>query len=279
MKCVIVAVCLSLLCAGRGWAERRIGPFDEKVILRVGNMWSNHDTSLQVSGDKGLGIGINLEDAFDLDDEIANVFQFSVIGRFKQRHRIGVQYYGFNRDSQSTLNQEIPIEDIVVEAGAEANSKLNIQITDVSYQYSFIRDDKHELSGTAGLFWMSLDFEVGFRGMIEGEDGIQEDSAEVDAKLNAPLPVFGLNYGFAATSRWLTQVSFQYFTLRTNLVSGALVKVSADTRYYFWDRFEVGGGLTIFDLNVNVDSGDLKGKVDWSFWGPQLFLGLSLIHI
>ena len=114
---------------------------------------------------------------------------------------------------------------------------------------------------------------VGFRGMIEGEDGIQEDSAEVDAKLNAPLPVFGLNYGFAATSRWLTQVSFQYFTLRTNLVSGSLVKVSADTRYYFWDRFEVGGGLTIFDLNVNVDSGDLKGKVDWSFWGPQLFLG------
>jgi hypothetical protein len=73
--------------------------------------------------------------------------------------------------------------------------------------------------------------------------------------------------------RWLVGTSFKYFTLRTNKLDGAMVMVSADTRYYFWDHFEVGGGLTFFDLSVSLDTGEIKGAVDWSFWGPQFFIG------
>ena len=277
MRGFTLFVGFALCWQGQAWAERRIAPFDDKVILRVGNMWSNHDTSLQLSGDRGLGIGVDLEDTFNLDEQISNVFQFSVLGRFKQRHRVGLQYYSFNRDSESKLQTDWQGDDISVEAGAQVESELNIRITDISYQYSFVRDDKHELAGSFGLFWMDLDIDLRFSGQImrENEENSEflEGSEGVSAGLSAPLPVLGLNYTYAATSRWLTSVSFQYFSLRTNLVSGALVKVSVDTRYYFWDRFEVGGGLTMFDLAATVDSGDLKGRVDWSFWGPQLFLG------
>jgi hypothetical protein len=271
---LVLTVCCAVLLQAQSWAEpRRIDPYGEKVILRIGNMWSNQDTSLQLSGDSGLGAAVDLEDFFGLEEEVSYVMQGTVVGRFKERHRIGLQHYRFNRDSSSTLRQNWEGDDLTVEAGADSETTLNISITDLSYKYSFIRDNKHELAGSIGLFWMGLEVDIEFSGSVTGSDGVQTGSGTADGGLQAPLPVFGLDYSYAATSRWLTTVAIQYFALRTSVISGSLVKVSADTRYYFWDRFEVGGGLTVFDLAVNVDTNDLDGRVDWSFWGPQLFLG------
>jgi hypothetical protein len=271
---LVFTVCCAVLLQAQSSAEpRRIDPFSEKVILRIGNMWSNQDTSLQLSGDSGLGAAVDLEDFFGLEEEVSYVLQASAIGRFKERHRIGLQHYRFNRDANSTLRQDWEGDDITVEAGADAQTTLDISITDLSYKYSFIREDKHELAGSVGLFWMGLEVDIEFTGSITGSDDVQTSSGQADGGLQAPLPVFGLDYSYAATSRWLTTVSIQYFALRTNVISGSLVKVSADTRYYLWDRFEVGGGLTVFDLAVDIDTSDLGGRVDWSFWGPQLFVG------
>lgn len=267
---------LSLLAAsGAAWsAGGSMGPFGEKVLLRVGGMYANQDTQLQLNGDSLLGLNVDLEDFFGLENEITQVAQFTAQGRFKEKHRIGAQYYAFNRSAESSLREDWSGDDIVASAGAQADTKFNIAIIDLTYSYSFIRNDKHELAGTAGLFWMGLDVAIDLQGELEirGEPS-QGGSAEASAKVAAPLPVFGLSYDYAIKPKWLVGGSFKYFALRTGKLDGSMVMLSANTRYYFWDHFEVGGGFSMFDLGVKVDFDDARGAIDWSFWGPQLFLG------
>lgn len=265
---------MALLLGAGGVGAEDMGPFGEKVLLRAGLMYSNQDTQLRLDGDGVVGASVDFEDFFGLENELTGVGQFTVRGRFKERHRVGVQYYAFNRSADSVLEQDWSGEDIEASAGAKADTTLNIGITDITYSYSFIRDSKHELSGTAGLFWMDLDIAIDLQGelVIDGQPSTS-GRAEADARLAAPLPLFGLNYDYAVKPRWLVGVSFKYFTLRTSKLDGSIVQVSADTRYYFWDHFEVGGGFTVFDLDVKVDTGDYSGAVNWSFWGPQIFLG------
>jgi hypothetical protein len=277
MKTVAGAMSVLALFAASGavWsAGDSMGPFGEKVLLRVGGMYANQDTQLQLSGDRLLGVSVDLEDFFGLENELTQVAQFTAQGRFKEKHRIGAQYYAFNRSADSTLKEDWSGDDIEASAGASADTTFNIAVTDITYSYSFIRDSKHELAGTIGLFWMDIDIGIDLQGQLEikGETS-SGGSAEAGAKLAAPLPVFGLSYDYAINPKWLVGGSFKYFTLRTSKIDGSLVMLSANTRYYFWDHFEVGGGFSVFDLGVKVDTGDARGSVDWSFWGPQFFLG------
>lgn len=272
MAPVCIAGCLA---ATSGVAAERVpGPFNERVLLRVGAIWASQDTTIRVDGDSGLGIGVDLESFFDLEEQLAGVWQVAVSGRFRQRHRIGFEYYAFNRSAQSVLTRDWQGEDLEVSAGARADTKLNLRIAEVSYAYAFMQQEKQELSGSLGLYGMGLDFAVNLTGDIT-VSGEPDDSREgrVSGKLGLPLPVFGLQYAYAFSPRWLVEVGFKYFALRTNVVSGSLVKFNADTRYYFWDHFEVGAGLTLFDLAASMKSGSFDGRVDWSYWGPQVFLG------
>ncbi len=276
MKIAARVIALAVLLAASVISQAdTMGPFGEKVILRAGGMYANQNTRLQFTGKEGLGASVDLEDFFGLEEELSKVGQFMVQGRFKQRHRIGAQYYAFKRSAESVLQEDWEGDDIDASAGARADTKLNIAILDVSYSYSFIRNEKHELAGTAGLFWMDVDLAIQLQGdlIVDGKP-INSGSAEAGFRLAAPLPLIGVNYNYAIKPRWLVGASFKYFTLRTGTLDGAIVMVSADTRYYFWDHFEVGGGLTIFDLGGTFNTGEFKGTVDWSFWGPQAFIGV-----
>ncbi len=269
-----LVLCCLLLSVGVHAEKEPVGPFGEKVLIRVGGMYVNQDTRIRMEGDNGIGIGVDFEDFFKLEEELNGVAQFTVEGHFAERHRLGIMYYNLDRSASSVLAQDWEGEDLQVSAGATADTKLGMSIFDLSYGYAFIQDDKHRLEGTVGLFWASMDVSLDFRGeiLIEGTSS-SGGSANAKSSLHAPLPMFGLNYDYAINPRWLVGVDFKYFSLRTNVVDGAIVMVSADTRYYFWDHFEVGGGLTLFDTSMTINADSFKGGFDWSFWGPQLFLG------
>jgi hypothetical protein len=237
-------------------------------------MYSNQDTQLRLDGDSVLGIAVDLEDFFDLDEELSSVFQFLGRWRFADRHRIGLEYYSFDRGAQSVLQQDWSGDDIQASAGASADTTLNVGIWDINYSYSFLRESNYELSGTVGLFLMDVDVGIELQGELV-VDGLPLSSgtATASSRVAAPLPLIGLDYNYALTPRWLLGASFKYFTLRTSKLDGSIVRVSADTRYYLWEHVEVGAGLTVFDLDIKADLGDFNGTIDWSFWGPQVFLG------
>lgn len=272
-----MAAALLLVAHGGSWArevQSSMGAFNEHIVFSVSTMWTQHNTQLRLDGDLGLGIGADLEDLFDLDEELAGVVQFAIGGWFKQRHFLGMQYYAFKRDSKSVLQEEWVGNDIRASVGTEADAKLDITIVDLSYGYSFIENDRHQLYGTIGIYSMYLDFELDLEGdlIIDGEP-VEQARYQTGQRLEVPLPVVGLVYNYAVTPRWMASVNIQYFTLRTSVVNGGLTKVSASTRYYFWDHFMLGGGLTSFDLSVEADLGDFEGRVDWTWWGPDVFIG------
>ena len=153
--------------SGSAQAANEIGTFDERFLLRAGLMYSNQDTQLRLDGDNLLGVSVDLEDFFNLDEALDSVVQIMGRWRFAERHRIGLEYYSFDRGAKSVLQQDWVGDNIEASAGATADTLLNIGIWDLSYTYSFLRESNYELSGTIGLFFMDVDIVVDLQGELE----------------------------------------------------------------------------------------------------------------
>ncbi len=160
---LLVGLCVNSIALAQ---NSEIDAFGERFSLRAGVMYSNQDTQLRLDGDSVLGISVDLEDFFDLDEELNSVFQFLGRWRFADRHRIGLEYYRFDRGARSVLQQDWSGDNIEASAGASAETTLDIGIWDINYSYSFLRESNYELSGTVGLFFMDVNVVVDLQGEL-----------------------------------------------------------------------------------------------------------------
>jgi hypothetical protein len=113
-------------------------------------------------GAKGLGVKIDLEDAFGMDST-TSAFKLNGFWRFTDnlRHRLGLEWSSYNRDGFRTILEDITIEDnqgnqIIIPAGSQVNSHFNFDIYKASYSYSFFQDDRMDLAAGVGLYWMPI---------------------------------------------------------------------------------------------------------------------------
>ena len=53
--------------------------------------------------------------------------------------------------------------------------------------------------------------------------------------------------------------------------SGRLINLRLGTEYWFFNNIAVGAAINYFNLDVDVDDGDWRGKIDYQYWGPQVY--------
>lgn len=262
--------------------EKTSNLWDSRFYIWGGYMWTNHDTDLRISAtDSGIGIGgqIDLEEALGLKEQV-NVGRAGFRWRFAERHSIGIEGYGFGRSSTGTAAQDIPVEDFIIKAGAKTDTKLDIDIYEIEYGYSFLRDNKHDLRGLFGIYWMNIDASIKGEGNLEITDPNNPGQTipfggklEGDAKVGAPLPVIGLHYGYHFARDWAFVTRFKYFAINTNDFKGRLTSLDLMVGYQTPWKLYVTGGFSTFDLGLELEQSREKYEVDWVFWGPQLTIG------
>ena len=257
--------------------------WDSRFYLWAGYMWTNHDTKLRVDArdvvlGSDVGTTIDFEDTLGLEDTVDQVLRLGFRWRFHDRHSLGVETYSFNRDARVTTQNDLSFEDLDVMAGATVDSELNIDIYEIEYAYSFLRSARHDLRGLFGLHWMVLDATLTGSGagnvFIDGKPVLSDGaSASESASLHAPLPVIGLQYNFQFVRNWVFSSRFKYFAIRSGVMSGNLTNVDISVGYQTPWKLYVSGGLSVFDLGIEVEDDDQRLRVDWGFWGPQIRFG------
>lgn len=269
---LLVALGMWLSFTGTGLAGDWIKPGEEKFRFDAGAFLAAFDTTLRIDSKTfGQGTDINLEDDLDYDDSTIT-YLFGGYWRFTKHHRLYASYFVFDRDSSAQLNKEIEVGDEVFPVGAGISSEFNLKIIPIAYGYSFINNEKHELTVILGLHWYKAEFK------IAGYDHAGAEPAEADASVDAnlPLPAIGFAYEYRFTERWTAGAMAQAFYLKGSSssldFSGSLLNLGVKTEYWLFKNIGIGAAVNYFDLDADVEDDDWKGALDYEYFGPQIYV-------
>jgi len=228
-----------------------------KYSVQLGGFWSSNSSSVRFGA--GTGLEVNLENVLDLDVG-TTAFRFGAEWRFTKnlRHKIDFSWHSIKRSGQRTLAEDFTVENpvdpegppIVIEAGSEINSFLDIDIFRASYCYSFFQDDRVDLALKVGLFVMPISAGFTATGLV---------NEKRDASFTAPLPVVGFNFDFAITPKWFLRSSTQLFYLEYENFYGQLYSGATAIEYKAWKHAGFGLGVETFHIGVEAKNEDYPG--------------------
>ncbi|BBO78544.1 hypothetical protein DSCW_59610 [Desulfosarcina widdelii] len=245
----------------------------EEFGVNVGVFLSAVDSTLRFGS--GISVDLDVEDFLGLDTSNF-VFRADALWRFSdnRRHRLDFSWFSLNRSGERQILEDITVElygkEVVIPAGTDVESFLDIDIWELSYSYSFFQDERIDLAAGIGLYIMPIDFGLNATGLID-EEG-QES-------FTAPLPVVGLRMDIALTPRWFLRTSTQAFYLEYEDFSGSILRVDAAVEYNPWKHVGIGLGFDTLHIDVQAEGEDwpgvdLNGKVNFNYAGLQLYLRL-----
>jgi hypothetical protein len=274
MKIKLTLGCAALLAAAslHAAAQDVIRPGQEKWTIMLGAFLPAFETKMQVDNlQLGSGDNVDLENDLGVDQDESGGW-FGVEWRFAPRHRIGFTYSRFTLNGERVIDRNIQIGDEIFPAGATVSSSLRLEIIPITYSYSFIKSERHELALTAGLHWSRLKFSVEGSASLGAQD-LSRDSA-TDAEV--PLPLLGLRYDHHFSDRWSAGASAAVFALEfgeeTWSFEGSLWSVRLHAEYRFARNFALGMALDAFDVDVNLSQNNWNGGFNYGYWGPQIYL-------
>lgn len=265
---MVVALLLVLIPVSSHAADNTVYKLPwEKFNVQAGAFFASLDDKVQV-GVGGVGVTIDVEETLGME---AQNTSFRVGGSYRigeeRRHRVDLEYFYFNRDSNKTLNKEIILDNVTYSAGTNVDATFNFQIVKAAYSYSFFQDDRMDLAASIGLFVMPLKFEV----TATGAGG---KKTELD--FTAPLPVLGLRGDFAITPKWFLRTKLEFFYLEYQNFTGSLMDTNIAVEYNPWKNWGFGFGVENFRLRMSAEGNDypninFNGDVKMGFIGAQLY--------
>jgi hypothetical protein len=255
-----------------GQASDIIKPGEERFTFGLGWVLDAFGTNMRVDNSTlGQGSNVNLRDDLGVERDQSS-FWSSAEWRFAPRHRIGFNYSQFKLTGTKTVTRDLQIGDQIYPAGATVSSETKIQIIPITYSYSFIKSDRHELAGTVGLNWSRVSFKTHGSASLSGLDA----SDQVTATANLPLPLFGLRYDHHFSQHWSTGLQVGYFTLHygkdTVKAQGDIWSARAEAEYRFSRHYGVGLAVEGFELDIEASKSSWQGEVKYRYWGPQVYL-------
>ncbi len=245
--------------AQEGW-----GPGQDKWKFELGGYFPAISSEMKVNvGDAS----IDLENFLGLSEN-ESVARLDGYWRFAKKHRLGFGYYGLRRDVTHGFSDNITIGGQVWPVGAQVSTELDMDFFTVAYAYSFIQNEKWEIAGTIGAYWVQVETTIALAAKI---GTIEKSDRFVSETVEAPLPLIGLSFEYYITPKWMTTFKAGYFQLSLDKFSGKILNVGAKLEYQFTKMFGLGLGYDAFRLNVDgEDAGDVA-EIDYKYHGVQVY--------
>ncbi len=239
--------------ANQNEGDKEDGPW-ERFTLSLGGFIATLNSDVQIGAEQlGAGIVVDVEDALGLDSS-TTVWRADFRYRFgsSRRHRFGLAYSDFRRDSIKVLEKDIPIGDTTITVGEQVRSEFNFSIIRGEYSYSFFHDDRMDFSAGIGLYMMPIELQL-------------ETATErvVDEGFIAPLPTLYLEGIFAITPKLFLTARFGILYLEIGDFTGAISDSSIALEYNVWEHVGFGLGFDRFHLEIEAEDEDSYPGVDF----------------
>ncbi|MGH7165846.1 MAG: hypothetical protein ACREIS_10035 [Nitrospiraceae bacterium] len=243
--------------------ESEQGELPDKFMIRGGSAYIfGTNATLTFPGDvTGIGTSIDFDNTLG-GSTSWNSFRVDSLYRFNDSHSVGFSWYRISLAGQTSLDQQIQIEDQIIDAGATTNSSLNLNLYRLLYNYSFYRSEKVELAVSPGLFIANLEFSLAAEGTI---NGVPLSSTLIKENLTLPLPSIGGIANYRITPRLQAQIRSDFFYVKVGDYVGSMFEFYAGLEYRLFKHVALGAAYDRLAVDVkNEGHGGSRVNLDYN---------------
>jgi hypothetical protein len=163
------------------------------------------------------------------------------------------------------LNRDVVFGNETFLSGSVTQSSLDWKQFDITYTYSFIRNERFEVGTGIAVYFLQAEA-IGF---------VPATNQRQDVSAATPFPALPLDFVWAISSRWSATAHGAY--LRANLAgfSGWYVDYQADVQYRWNPDFALGVGWAAIRTSLERQGGSFPGTFAMRASGPQAFIRFS----
>lgn len=241
----------------------------QKFTVSGGFFRASNTTDVRVGSNAyNMDAAVNFEKDLGFTPK-TNTFMGGLQWRPSSRSRFDFSYYGINRSSAYTLQENVTFGDHTYAVNAKVDAYFNTDIYRLSYGYAFLSRP---------------DFEVGFSvggHIVRGRVGVGLAANGMEGTINdsfnfaAPLPDVGLWGGYTLGNRWAINGEVEYFALTFKKVSGRILGFNAALTYKALDNLNLSAGYTGLNFKVDALRSNLNGHLKWGYNGPSVAAKLA----
>ncbi len=185
--------------------------------------------------------------------------------RMRDRNKVRVDYYETNRSGNQVLANDVVFGNQTFPAGQTALTTFYLQQFDITYTYSFIRNDRFEVGTGLAAYFLQLD--------VIGQVPAQNLRQEVTAA--SPFPALPLDLTWCISRRWAATARAAFLKVNHHNLSGRYWDNRADIQYRWVPNFVIGAGYASIRTDLARESGSFPGVVNMTINGPEIFLRFS----
>jgi len=258
---------LLLLWTGATVAADKPQPLDDAFAVSLASFVLSSDTKVRLDGDTSAGTKFDWENTFGIGD--ATRFRVDGQWRFAERHKLRFLWFKNSNTRSKKFEQDIEWNGVVYPVSAKVKGEFDFDVYELAYEYSFLRRDTYEINGSIGLHYTDLG--LALTAKAEASGGALEADLKESASVGAPLPVIGLRGMWVLPHDFVVDATAQFFALSIDQYDGHLTDYKIALTWQPKKWLGIGVGYNQFGVDVDVDEGDFKGTLDWTYRGPMLF--------
>lgn len=246
----------------------------DAFYIAVGTFIVDTDTTLRLDGAAGAqGKPIDWEKNFGEGD--VNRFRFDGFWRFADRHKLRALVFSTSRSGSRTFDDDVEWGGEIFQANATIDGEIKFSIYELAYEYAFMRGESYEVAASFGLHYADFEATLGANATAAGTGGTADGRIEKSGDVGAPLPVFGLRGTWSLWRTFSIDVSGQFFSLTYGDIEGNIQDYRLLLNWQPKSWLGLGVGYDRFSIDVDVDSDNFRGKMDWLYQGPMIFYSVS----
>ena len=213
------------------------------------------------------GTAVNAESAFGLPDKL-NKGRVEFMFRLRDRNKVRVDYFEADRSGSTVLANDVVFSNQTFLAGLSAQSTFDWKQFDITYTYSFIRNDHFEVGTGLAVYFLQIDATLS-----QAQPFAIALHQEVSAA--TPFPALPLDVTWAISRRWAVSARGAYLKATVSGFRGWYADLHEDLQYRWNPNLALGIGYSSTRASLTRNSGSFPGYVNLSISGPEAFLRLS----
>jgi len=243
-------------------------PITDHFYMRAAYYAPKYNTNFRVdptNAASGItGTPVNAENDLGLEHrDSRGVVDFMF--RLRDRNKVRVAYFETNRSGSQVLANDVVFGNQTFPAGQLAQTTFDLQQFNITYTYSFIRNNRFEVGSGLALYFLQLDV----IGAVPAQNLRQEVTAAT------PFPALPLDLTWCLSSRWAATAQAAYLKVNTHDLGGWYLDTHADIQYRWVSNFAVGAGYASIRTDLTHRNGSFPGVVKMNISGPQVFVRFS----
>ena len=262
-----------LLGSPAAFADEAPNLLTDSFQIGLGTFIVTSEPTIQLNGETGRGDSVDFDEALGGGDSqrirLDSFWRFGDSGR----HKVKAIAFDMSRDNSTTFDSDIEWGGDIYPVNARIDAEYSFTVIEVAYEYAFLKRDNYELAGSVGLHY--TDMSASLRARAETSGGTLDEDVSNSASVAAPLPVIGLRGIWDLSHNFWLDASAQFFALSIDEYDGNLQDYRVLVTWQPKDWLGIGLGYNQFSVDVDVDSSNFEGSLDWTYRGPMIFYSAS----